>query len=166
MKLFELIEKKEQLTRTKGTVQQCLDGVDAKEGTGVLLYDHINGKIYYIYKFTYLFLPEIKVFNINDIQAKESSIVYKDTVVNNNTGNIDIIFEIDTLPGEEKLSVAKSIDGADPFDYNPSSVNDDAEVNIFTNIGEKIKFTNIIEDSDKPHFTIHNEIRIVCKKKR
>lgn len=149
MKLFDLIKKKEQLTRLKGTVQQCLDGLDDKESTGVLLFDQINGKIYHIFKYSYLYLPEIKVFDINDIQAKESSIVYKNTIINNETGNIDIIFEIDTLPGEEKLSVAKSIDGIDPFDYNPCLVDDDAEVNIFTNIGEKIKFTNVIDDSVK-----------------
>lgn len=164
MKLFELIEKKSQLTRVKGTVQQCLEGLEAIGGSDVLLFDHINNKIYNITKYTYLHLPEIKVFDINDIQAKESSIVYKDIIVNNETGNIDVIFEIDTLPGEEKLSVAKNIDGIDPFDHLPDA-DEDFNISIFTNIGEKIKFTNSIEDADKAYFTLHNEIKIVCKKK-
>ena len=164
MKLFELIQKKEQLTRVKGTVQECLYGLEAEGGTGLLLFDQINKKIYHIFKYSYLYLPEIKVFDINDIQAKESSIVYKNTIVNSDTGNIDIIFEIDTLPGEENLSVGSSIDNIDPFDYCPSE--DDSDVSIYTNIGEKIKFTNIIEDANKSFFTIHNEIRIVCKKKK
>lgn len=164
MKLFELIQKKEQLTRVKGTVQECLYGLEAEGGIGLLLFDQINKKIYHIFKYSYLYLPEIKVFDINDIQAKESSIVYKNTIVNSDTGNIDIIFEIDTLPGEENLSVARSIDNVDPFDYCPSE--DDSDVSIYTNIGEKIKFTNDIVDANKSFFTIHNEIRIVCKKKK
>ena len=164
MKLFELIEKGSQSTRVKGTVQECLYGLEAKGGSGLILFDQINKKIYHIFKYSYLYLPEIKVFDINNIQAKESSIVYKNTIVNNDTGNIDIIFEIDTLPGEENLSVASSIDNVDPFDYCLSE--DDTDVSIYTNIGEKIKFTNIIEDANKSFFTIHNEIRIVCKKKK
>lgn len=164
MKLFDLIGKKEQLTRVKGTVEECLYGLEAEGGTGLILFDQINKKIYHIFKYSYLLLPEIKVFDINDIQAKESSIVYKNTIVNSDTGNIDIIFEIDTLPGEENLSVARTIDNVDPFDYCPSD--DDSDVSIYTNIGEKIKFTNIIENANKPFFTIHNEIRIICKKKK
>lgn len=164
MKLFELIQKKEQLTKVKGTVEQCLYGLEAEGGTGLILFDQINKKIYHIFKYSYLFLPEIKVFDINDIQAKESSIVYKNTIMNSDTGNIDIIFEIDTLPVEENLSVERTIDNVDPFDYCPSE--DDSDVSIYTNIGEKIKFTNIIEDANKSFFTIHNEIRIVCEKKK
>ena len=164
MKLFELIEKGSQSSRVKGTVQECLYGLEAEGGTGLLLFDQINKRIYHIFKYSYLYLPEIKVFDINGIQAKESSIVYKNTIVNSDTGNIDIIFEIDTLPGEENLSVARTIDNVDPFDYCPSE--DDSDVSIYTNIGEKIKFTNIIEDANKSFFTIHNEIRIVCKKKK